>query len=778
MWRDRTVNVHGILDATPVKNVTLLFAKWGALALILLTLVMGLLIAGMIAQLGFGWGSIPVVPTTFLAMGIVSFYVGFFFQGMLVMFIQSFMPGRIIGMLVAGAVLIGLIFFIGQLPFYHPLMNFGNAGAGAYSEMAGFANPEAFWWEFAYWIGLILALGTLSIWMWRRGHQIGISYRLKSMRNRMSIPSISVALAGVLAFASFGYIGLQSYKADGYMNPDQEEAQQAAFEKLVDDIWEDLEPRIMKVSVEADFYPDKQTGKFNGRYIIDNPHASPLTRATIVSGVGPDNITGLDIEGGSLVEGTALADTLRERHDVLLVKFDPPIKPGGTRIVSFSTRFIGSTLTQASDIARNGTFVNNADALLLFGNLKGRFLSNPDARRKYDLGERVQWPYRDDSDARRYNLMTGFAGFADYVDFDALICTSENQIPVAPGQFQKETIEDGRRCREYKSINPILNFFSFLTAEYEIRKEVWNNPNGDNVDLEIYFHPKHNFNIDLIFDAMHQSMDTYTQTFSPYQYAQLRIMEFPYESFAQAFAGTVPFSENLGFVQDPGDAEDPKRVDFATYVTMHEIGHQWFGHQVIGAFTKGSNLLSEGLTENATMLAYEEIYDFSKARRMHEERSVRDYLLQRTFERDDEPVLAKAEMQLYLNYSKTSWAFWGMRHTIGNDVIQKATRRFLIEHHGTNGAPYPTTLELIEILKEETDPKYHQLIEDYWNKITFWDLSFLGDVNISAKGDKFNISIPIKVGFILKTPRMILEPTLMQPAKFMWLKQNRFLNLP
>ena len=81
-----------------------------------------------------------------------------------------------------------------------------------------------------------------------------------------------------------------------------------------------------------------------------------------------------------------------------------------------------------------------------------------------------------------------------------------------------------------------------------------------------------------MFDAMKTSMDTYTDVFSPYQYAQLRIMEFPFASFAQAFAGTVPFSENIGFVQDPGDAEDPERVDFATYVTMHEIGHQWFAH--------------------------------------------------------------------------------------------------------------------------------------------------------------------------------------------------------
>jgi len=173
MWRDRVANLHGILDATPVRDSSLLYAKWGALALLLLTLVLGLLIAGMIAQVGFGWGRVPVVPTTFLAIGIISFFVGFFFQGMLVMFIQNFMPGRIVGMLVSAAVLIGLIFFIGQLPFYHPLMNFGSVGAGGYSEMAGFANMKSFGWEFAYWMGLILILGALSIWVWRRGHQIG-----------------------------------------------------------------------------------------------------------------------------------------------------------------------------------------------------------------------------------------------------------------------------------------------------------------------------------------------------------------------------------------------------------------------------------------------------------------------------------------------------------------------------------------------------------------------------------------------------------------------------
>lgn len=747
MWRDRTANLHGILDATPVRDVSLLFAKWGALALLLLTLVVGLLIAGMVAQLTLGAGVIPVVPTTFLAIGIVSFYVGFFFQGMLVMFLQNFMPNRIIGMLVSAGVLIGLIFFIRQLPFYHPLMNFGSAGAGAYSEMAGFSNPKGFGWEFAYWMGLILILGALSVWVWRRGMQAGLLDRLGSMKKRLSLPSIATAVLGTALFVGFGYAGLQSYQDGSYMNSDQREANQAKFEKLVTDIWEAPEPRITDVSVKADFFPTTQTATFDGQYTIDNPHAVPIVRTTLFSGVGPNNITRLDIEGGSVIKDEALADELRDDHEVLMVEFNPPLQPGESRKVTFSTTFNAPTLTSRSSVARNGTFVNNTDALLVFGNLGQGFLSDPDTRRKYDLGDRVEWPERDDMAARRKHLLTSFSGFADYVDFDAEVCTVESQVPVAPGKFRGETVVDGRRCRTYKSINPILNFFSFLTAEYEVRKDVWADDKGHSVDLEIYFHPEHDFNIDLMFAAMKTSMDTYHDVFSPYQYAQLRIMEFPFSSFAQAFAGTVPFSENIGFVQDPGDAEDPKRVDFATYVTMHEIGHQWFAHQVIGAFAKGSNLLSEGLTENATMLAYERHYDFAKARRMHEERTTQRYLVGRTIERDDEPVLAEAEGQGYLNYSKTSWVFWGMRGIIGNEPVQRAVKRFLIEHGADKGAPYPTTLELIAILKEETDPQYHGLIDDYWNKITFWDLSFQQDaeVEIVADGVQFTVSLPLSL---------------------------------
>ncbi|MGB6230490.1 MAG: M1 family aminopeptidase [Litorimonas sp.] len=747
MWRDRTANMHGIMDATPVRNVSLLFAKWGAMAGILLTIILGLLVAGMIAQAIVGFDKTPVVPMTFLAVGIVNFFVRFFLLAMLVMFIQNFMPGRIVGMLVAGGVLVGLIFFLGQLPFYHPMMSFGSIGAGAYSEMAGFSSPQSFWWRFAYWMGLILVLGALSVWLWRRGLQIGLGDRLTSMRKRLTVPSLATAALGVALFAGFGYAGLSDYRAQEYMNQNEAQAQAAEFERVVGDLWTLPDPRIVDVKVNAQFYPSERTAVFNGTYVIDNPYDAPIVRTTVVAGQGLDNLLKLDIEGARRVTGETVADRLADEFERQVIEFDPPLQPGERRTVTFETRFDAPTLTSGSAIRVNGTFVNNASALLTFGNLEQAFLQSNDTRRQNDLEERMRWPDREDEAARRYHLITSFSGYADYVDFEAEVCTDQSQIPVAPGKFRGETVEDGRRCRSYKSINPILNFFSFLTAEYDVRRDVWENPNGDDVDLEIYFHPEHDFNIDLMIDAMKTSLDTYTEVFSPYQYAQLRIMQFPYGGFAQAFAGTVPFSEGIGFVQDPGAAEDPEQVDFATYITMHEIGHQWFAHQVIGAFAKGANLLSEGLTENATMLAYERHYDFAKTLRMHVERTTQQYLLSRTMESNDEPVLAKAEGQSYLNYQKTSWVFWGMRRIIGNEPVQRAVRRFLLEHHASNGAPYPTTLELLDILKEEIDPQYHALIDDYWNRITFWELRLQDDreVTVTPSGDRFTVSVPLSL---------------------------------
>ena len=741
VWRDRQAKMHEIIDATPVSNSALLLGKWGALGLLLLSMVGVGLVLAMGAQLIIG-DTVPV-PRTYVALAILSFFIGFFFQGMLVMFIQNFMPGRVIGMFVAAGVLIGLAVVLPQLPFFHPLMSFGPGGPGSYSEMAGYQGFRSWTFQMAYWGAFVVLLGVLSLWLWRRGNDIGLMQRLRAVPKRIGLPSGALAGVSLATFIGLGVAGYQSYSADEWVNSDTREKQAAEFETLVIDSFDRPSPRVIAASVDADLRPSDRSGTFTGTITFDNPFDAPIARAFVSTRVDKEDAD-IAIAGARRVTGETLADTLWEEYDVADYAFEPPLAPGEQREMTFTVRYTPPTITAGSAVRSNGTFINNQAAMPVFGNLNAAFLTNPDKRKKYDLGERELWPEREDEDARRYQLLSTFSGYNDYVDFDARVCTDPGQVPVAPGKFVRAFERDGQHCREYRAINPIHYFFSFVSADYEVRKQVWSGDNGQDIDLEIYFHPEHDWNVDLMFTAMEQAFDTYTKTFGPYQYAQLRIMEFPYASFAQAFAGTVPFSENIGFVQDPGQAEDAKTLDYASYVTMHEIGHMWFAHQVVGAFAQGSNLLSEGLTENATMLAYEDMYDFEKARRFHEVRATRGYLTGRTVDADKEPVLAKAEGQGYLNYQKTSWVMWGMRGIMGNEPVQTAVRRFLTEHAATKGAPYPTTLELLDMFREEIDPDYHGLIEDYWNAITFWDLKVEGEPAVTPLGaDRFEITLTV-----------------------------------
>jgi len=52
-----------------------------------------------------------------------------------------------------------------------------------------------------------------------------------------------------------------------------------------------------------------------------------------------------------------------------------------------------------------------------------------------------------------------------------------------------------------------LNFFSFLSADYAIKEAVWQKGDHPPVDLRIFYHPEHDFNVDLMMEAMKTSFD-------------------------------------------------------------------------------------------------------------------------------------------------------------------------------------------------------------------------------------------------------------------------------
>jgi hypothetical protein len=108
---------------------------------------------------------------------------------------------------------------------------------------------------------------------------------------------------------------------------------------------------------------------------------------------------------------------------------------------------------------------------------------------------------------------------------------------------------------------------------------------------EVYCHAPHSFNVDRMLEASRESLEFFTKHFGPPQFRQFRILEFPrYRRFAQSFPNTVRYSGGLGFIAHPKKNDDP---DVSYYV--HELGHQWCGHQVVGGSAQGSHMLPETL---------------------------------------------------------------------------------------------------------------------------------------------------------------------------------------
>jgi len=741
IWRERTANFNEIVDATPVKNWQLLLGKWFALTLVILTMLAFAMVVAIILQIL--QGSFNVNLGTYFRIIFMSFATGFIIYAGIALFVQNFMPHRIVGMFAAAAVLLFLDVFISRVPFYHPLMSVGDVSTGNFSELNGFQSLIGYRWGVFYNLMILGVLAVLSTWLWRRGLQVSLFRRIRGIARNFTplslgaatVFSIGAVFAGTSIFSAFDKVDYRNAKAS--------EKRSVAFEKLFAELHKRPVPKIRSVEVEADISPSKREGLFSGHYIVENTTGKPLKELFVNLPIRHiEDIKRLDVSQASLYTERENFSEI-EDYGYHVFKFDQEVQPGDSFRVDFQTYLHPPRLADGSLIRRNGTFVNNFQVMPSL-EIQDNWLSNPDKRRKYGLEKLPKKADQSDMEARQHNFIMRSA---DYVDFKARVCTDAGQIPIAPGHMidKEDLTVDGvkRHCRTYEAVNPILNFFSFLSGEYAEKHDVWKNANGPDVDIDIYYHPAHDYNVDLMIEASKASFDTFTKTFGPYQYKQMRIMEFPHASFAQAFAGTVPFSENIGFVRDSGDPDDPKSIDLASYVTMHEIGHQWFAHQIVPADTKGFNVLSEGLTENAAITAYEEKFGWQRTRRLLEKRSIEAYLGSRVLDRSDEPALINAGSQGYLVYNKASWVFWGLKQYIGEAEMQGAIRAFL-EEYGSKGPTYPTTEQLVDYLREAAGEDYQQLITDYWERITFWELA-LDDVELTGSDGNYSVSLTAKV---------------------------------
>jgi ABC-2 type transport system permease protein len=300
------------------------------------------------------------------------------------------------------------------------------------------------------------------------------------------------------------------------------------------------------------------------------------------------------------------------------------------------------------------------------------------------------------------------------VKSDITVTTDADQTPIAPGRKVADTVKDSRRTAQFVSNTPIISFFSVQSARYKLTEK-----NHDGVQLTIFHDPRHEWNVPAMIKALEAGLDYYQANFGPYQFDHARIIEFPgYQSFAQAFAGTMPYSESIGFA---ADVSDPDSIDYVTYITAHELGHQYWAYQVIGADMQGSTITSETMAQYSALMVMKKLYGSDKIRRFLKY-ELDQYLAGRKGDPIGEQPLYRVENQPYIYYRKGSLVMYLLQERLGEDAVNRALARFITKWK-FKGAPYHRSLDLIaEFRKEAKTPEEQALITDLFEKITVYDL--------------------------------------------------------
>ncbi len=701
VWRERSHRISDATDAFPMPDWIPLLSKLVALIAVIVVFQFFGMLECMIYQLWRGYHHLQL--GLYLAK-IVLTSITFVLFGVLALFAQVVTNSKFMGYLLMVIYFVSRI-ALGQLDFDHHLYNYASAPGTPYSDMNGFGHfLAARLWFSAYWACLAIALLVVAGLYWVRGTVSGWKGRWRVASARFRTPSRMLLAASLLGFFALGgWIFYNTNVVNHYVPGDLAKQRRADYEKRYRQYKNLPQPKITDVKVDVDIYPHQRRVDIRGHYVLMNKSDAPISELHVR--IDRDlKVKSLQFAAHDLVSADAI-------NGYTIYRLKQPMAPGATMNFDFDLEYWSRGFRNSpndTQVVDNGTFFNNT-AFPHFGYDEGHQLSDRNDRRKYGLPQLPRMPKIDDVAARQFNLL---GRDADWVNFETTVSTVPDQIALAPGYLVKEWTRDGRRYFHYKMDKPILDFFSFQSARYAVKRDSWNG-----IAIEIYYDAQHAYNVDRMIYAAKKALAHYTAVYSPYQFRQLRILEFPdYASFAQSFANTIPFSESIGFI---ADLRDPDDIDYVYYVTSHEIAHQWWAHQVIGAFVQGVTMLDETFAQYSALMVMESEYGPHKMRKFLKYELDR-YLSGRAGETVEEQPLALNENQAYIHYRKGSVVMYALKDYLGEAVVDKTLSRF-DQEKAFQQPPYTTSYEFLDDLRADAGPQWSALITDLFNKITLFD---------------------------------------------------------
>ncbi|MBN2461223.1 MAG: hypothetical protein JXB60_06410, partial [Candidatus Cloacimonetes bacterium] len=578
VWRDRRRKSGEILASLPVSDWVLFFSKLLTLFLIQVLMAATIVTVGIFIQSGKGFYHYELGLYLQEIFGIRLLY--FLLLSIIALFMQMLLLKRTLAYVIT---ILLVDDFLPALGLDHHLWRFASLPDYIYSDMNGYGPYHASIIHYnIYWSVLAFILILLSLLLYVRGYRSRLKYRWHYGRKRCkgAIPVLLVTASVILLLAGVNII-YNTTGLNNFLDENKIKELQSDYEDKYLHFRGAFQPRIVAVDLKADFFPQEQLFTSYQRITTANKSATAINEVML----------NFWIEGEVTINKAFPGEMLKHdiAQNVYIYALTEPLLPGSTLELEYNINIRQAGFRDRNFnvwMLDNGSFLNSQQVLPTIGYDEKRELEDNDQRRKFGLPPRQRIAPVDDLESRSNSYV---CSDADWIDYTAVLGTDPDQVALTSGELLHHWQEGNRNYFEYRTERPILKFVPFISARYSVSADT-----VGGIAYEIYYHPDHCYNIERMLQAARTSLQTCQQAFSPYQFNHLRIVEFPcYQTFAQSFAGIIPFSEGFGFIS----RFVPGKVDYLSRVTAHEVGHQWWAHQVIGGNVQGATMLSEVMAQ-------------------------------------------------------------------------------------------------------------------------------------------------------------------------------------
>lgn len=735
VWRERDTHFEGIHDALPVSEATDWLSKLSALCVVELAMLTIAGICGIIMQSVAGYFHFELLQYA-KELYIVTFPQVLTFA-LLAMFVQTIIGNKFVGHgIVIGIFLMQAILY--NFGWENTLYLFGATPPYTYSDMNGYGHfVQPLFWSITYWLSIAAFLGVISIGLARRGAEDGFRARIRLFgKNSMGLAPFAAVFL-LLAIGSGAWFYYNTHVLNEYLSNRDRREIQATYEREFKKYEHLPQPKVVSVDAQVDIFPERRSFSGTGHFVLENKTSQPIAQIHITN--QQQSVSNVTFDRPFHIVSAS------PRNQYVIYALDKPLAPGETTNMTFNVGWESRGFLdghERAELAYNGTFFDSG-YFPEIGYSQNLELSDPRRRREEHLGVQEVLPDRGDALGSVTNL---FSPQSDWIHYHTTVSTSADQIAIAPGYLQKDWVANGRHYFTYDMVGvQIADFFSYISSSYEITHDTYQGANGP-IAIEIYHLPWHTFDVQDMIDASKAGLAFYEKAFSPYQFKQYRILEFPrYRGFAQSFPNTVPYSEGIGFIER---MQKPTDIDFTYFVTAHELGHQWWGHQLIGGRVAGSNMMSETLAEYSALMTMRHRYGDDNMHKFLKYELDR-YLRGRGTEVRREEALAQVQQESYVWYQKGGQVMYALSDYIGEDKLNLALHNFLMQYRYANSGtspsgPYPDTRELVTALREQTPANLQYFIDDSFENIVLYDNRAVSATVSPTPDHKYKVTLTVE----------------------------------